>query len=70
MRATPMTDTIPGPLALGLEVFRCGGTGVVVVLCNGEVPVVGLRANTDGLPVRQDTGLDCASASSKGWPEP
>lgn len=50
--------------ALGLEVFRCGGTGVVGILRNGEGPVVGLRADTDGLPVLEDTGLDYASTAT------
>ncbi|MGP9605930.1 amidohydrolase [Glutamicibacter sp. 287] len=50
--------------ALGLEVFRCGGTGVVGVLRNGAGPVIGLRADTDGLPVLEDTGLDYASRAS------
>lgn len=50
--------------ALGLEVFRCGGTGVVGILRNGEGPVVGLRADTDGLPVLEDTGLDYASRAT------
>ncbi|WP_417235264.1 amidohydrolase [Arthrobacter sp.] len=50
--------------ALGLEVFRCGGTGVVGILRNGEGPVVGLRADTDGLPVLEDTGLDYASSAT------
>ncbi|MGB9033795.1 MAG: M20/M25/M40 family metallo-hydrolase, partial [Paeniglutamicibacter sp.] len=49
---------------LGLEVFRCGGTGVVGVLRNGEGPVIGLRADTDGLPVLEDTGLDYASTAT------
>lgn len=49
---------------LGLEVFRCGGTGVVGILRNGEGPVVGLRADTDGLPVLEDTGLDYASTAT------
>ena len=49
---------------LGLETFRCGGTGVVGVLRNGEGPVVGLRADTDGLPVLEDTGLDYASTAT------
>jgi amidohydrolase len=47
--------------ALGFETFSCGGTGVVAVLRNGEGPVVGFRADTDGLPVAEDTGLDYAS---------
>lgn len=49
--------------ALGFETFSCGGTGVVAVLRNGEGPVVGLRADTDGLPVAEDTGLDYASTA-------
>ncbi|MFF5976972.1 amidohydrolase [Streptomyces sp. NPDC012769] len=38
-----------------------GGTGVVGVLANGEGPVVLLRADMDGLPVRERTGLPYAS---------
>jgi hippurate hydrolase len=36
----------------------------VGVLRNGEGPVVGLRADTDGLPVKEDTGLDYASTAT------
>lgn len=50
--------------ALGLEVFRCGGTGVVGVLRNGQGPVIGFRADTDGLPVLEDTDLEYASTST------
>ncbi|NUL43965.1 amidohydrolase [Cellulosimicrobium funkei] len=46
---------------LGLETFLCGGTGVVGILRNGDGPVVGYRADTDGLPIQEDTGLDYAS---------
>lgn len=46
---------------LGIEAYLCGGTGVVGVLRNGEGPVVGFRADTDGLPMQEDTGLDYAS---------
>nr|WP_281497208.1 amidohydrolase [Ornithinimicrobium sp. F0845] len=46
---------------LGYRTLRCGGTGVVAVLENGEGPVVGFRADTDGLPVAEQTGLDYAS---------
>ncbi|MGR6964307.1 amidohydrolase [Geodermatophilus sp. URMC 61] len=49
--------------ALGFETFPCGGTGVVAVLRNGEGPVVGFRADTDALPVAEDTGLDYASTA-------
>lgn len=38
-----------------------GGTGVVGVVANGEGPVVWLRADMDGLPVQERTGLSYAS---------
>lgn len=38
-----------------------GGTGVVGVLTNGDGPVVWLRADMDGLPVEEQTGLPYAS---------
>jgi amidohydrolase len=38
-----------------------GGTGVVGVLDNGDGPVVWLRADMDGLPVQERTGLSYAS---------
>ncbi|MEU1431909.1 amidohydrolase [Nocardia sp. NPDC005746] len=38
-----------------------GGTGVVGVLHSGPGPVVWLRADMDGLPVQEETGLDYAS---------
>ncbi|ALU39221.1 amidohydrolase [Kocuria flava] len=50
--------------ALGVEHFRCGGTGVVGVLRNGQGPVVAFRADTDGLPLAEDTGLDYASTAT------
>lgn len=49
---------------LGYEVFRCGGTGVVATLANGDGPVIGFRADTDGLPVLEETGLDYASTAT------
>ncbi|KIH99521.1 amidohydrolase [Streptomonospora alba] len=48
---------------LGFTTFTCGGTGVVAVLENGDGPVVGFRADIDGLPVAEETGLDYASAA-------
>ncbi|MDH6235694.1 hippurate hydrolase [Cryobacterium sp. CG_9.6] len=48
---------------LGLETFACGGTGVVGVLRNGVGPVVAYRADTDGLPIEEETGLDFASVA-------
>ena len=48
--------------ALGYEVTReVGVTGVVAVLRNGDGPTVMLRADMDGLPMREDTGLPYAS---------
>ncbi|PYY36930.1 amidohydrolase [Curtobacterium sp. MCJR17_055] len=38
-----------------------GGTGVVGVLGNGDGPVLWLRADIDGLPVQERTGLPYAS---------
>lgn len=47
---------------LGLEVAeQVGETGVVGVLRNGDGPVVMLRADMDGLPVLEQTGLPYAS---------
>lgn len=50
--------------ACGLETFACGGTGVVGILSNGEGPTVAFRADTDGLPIREDTGLPYASTAA------
>ncbi|GAA1981792.1 M20 family metallopeptidase [Isoptericola halotolerans] len=41
-----------------------GGTGVVGVLANGEGPTVLLRADMDGLPVAERTGLPYASTDT------
>ncbi len=38
-----------------------GGTGVVAVLKNGPGPIVLIRADMDGLPVTEATGLPFAS---------
>lgn len=46
----------------GFEVHEgVGGTGVVGLLRNHEGPTVLLRADMDGLPLREDTGLPYAS---------
>ncbi len=48
--------------ALGFEVTEgVGKTGVVAVMRNGDGPVVMLRADMDGLPVIEQTGLPYAS---------
>jgi amidohydrolase len=47
---------------LGYEVTTgVGGTGVVAVLRNGAGPTVMLRADMDGLPLREQSGLPNAS---------
>ncbi|WP_026552054.1 amidohydrolase [Arthrobacter sp. H20] len=62
MQETKTADFILRELTdLGIEAYLCGGTGVVGVLRNGEGPVVGFRADTDGLPMQEDTGLEFAS---------
>lgn len=48
--------------ALGFTVTTgVGGTGVVAVLENGPGPVLMIRADMDGLPVEEQTGLPYAS---------
>ncbi|MFK5689244.1 amidohydrolase [Ornithinimicrobium sp. LYQ92] len=54
---------------LGYDVFRCGGSGVVAVLRNGDGPVVGFRADTDALPLLESTGLDYASTARGVLPD-
>ncbi len=49
---------------LGLEVEEgVGRTGVVTTIDNGDGPVVWLRADMDGLPVEEQTGLAYASTA-------
>jgi hippurate hydrolase len=46
----------------GVEVTEgVGGTGVVGMLRNGDGPLVLVRADIDGLPIKEDTGLGYAS---------
>lgn len=54
---------------LDVEHFRCAVTGVVGILRNGEGPVVAFRADTDGLPIAEDTGLDYASTARGTAPD-
>ncbi len=50
--------------AAGVEVTEnVGGTGVVGMLENGEGPLILIRADMDGLPVLEKSGLDYASTS-------
>ncbi|WP_433913716.1 amidohydrolase [Brevibacterium litoralis] len=53
----------------GIPTFRCGGTGVVGVLENGDGPVVAYRADTDGLPIEEGTGLEYASTADGVLPD-
>lgn len=47
---------------LGFDVTeKVGGTGVVAVMRNGEGPTVMIRADMDGLPLEEKTGLPFAS---------
>ena len=55
--------------ALGIENFRCGGTGVVGLMRNGEGPTIAFRADTDGLPIKEDTGADYASRATGHLPD-
>ena len=49
--------------ALGYEVTEgVGGTGIVALLENGAGPTVMLRADMDGLPVEEQSGLPYASS--------
>ena len=42
----------------GVEVTEgVGGTGLVGMLRNGDGPMVMVRADMDGLPLKEDTGL-------------
>lgn len=52
--------------ALGYEVTeKVGGTGVVAVLKNGTGPTVMIRADMDGLPVKEQSGLAYASLATQ-----
>lgn len=51
---------------LGYEVTEgIGGTGVVAVMQNGDGPTVMIRADMDGLPIREQSGLEYASTATQ-----
>lgn len=55
--------------AAGFEVTEnVGGTGVVALLRNGEGPRVMMRADMDGLPVEEKSGLENASRKQQTDP--
>lgn len=52
--------------ASGVEVTEgVGGTGVVGILRNGDGPRVLVRADMDGLPIRENTGLAYSSTATQ-----
>lgn len=52
--------------ALGYDVTEeIGGTGIVAVLENGDGPTVMIRADMDGLPVKEDSGLSYMSEATQ-----
>jgi hippurate hydrolase len=55
--------------SMGIDSFRCGVTGVVAVLKNGDGPVVGFRADTDGLPIAEETGVEYSSVAMGTQPD-
>ena len=55
---------------LGYDVTESvGKTGVVAVLKNGDGPTIMLRADSDGLPVKEDTGLPYQSRAKQIDPQ-
>jgi hippurate hydrolase len=52
--------------AFGYEVTEgVGGTGIVAVLKNGPGPTIMIRADMDGLPVKEQSGLEYASIATQ-----
>ena len=52
--------------SLGYEVHEgIGGTGIVAILKNGDGPMVMMRADMDGLPVEEKSGLPNASRAKQ-----
>ena len=55
--------------AAGFDVTeKVGGTGVVAIMNNGAGPLVMMRADMDGLPVEEKSGLDNASKATQEDP--
>ena len=53
----------------GFEVTEnVGGTGVVAIMKNGDGPLVMMRADMDGLPVEEKSGLENASRKTQQSP--
>lgn len=54
---------------MGLEPVRAGDTGVAAVIANGDGPVLAFRADTDGLPIDEQTGLPYSSTATGALPD-
>lgn len=55
--------------SVGFDVTEgVGGTGIVALLSNGEGPTVMMRADMDGLPVEEKSGLSNASIATQKSP--
>ena len=55
--------------ATGFEVTEgVGGTGIVALMANGDGPLVMMRADMDGLPVEEKSGLPNASKATQKSP--
>lgn len=51
---------------IGFEVAEnVGGTGIVAILKNGQGPMVMMRADMDGLPIKEDSGLPNQSTATQ-----
>ncbi len=70
MKETNTANSIAQYLSdLGMHTQRFGGTGVVAQIENGEGPVVAYRADIDGLPIEEKTGLEYASVATGVLPD-
>jgi len=55
--------------AAGFDVTEgVGGTGIIAIMENGDGPMVMMRADMDGLPVEEKSGLDNASTATQTDP--
>ncbi|MGB3828275.1 MAG: amidohydrolase [Ornithinimicrobium sp.] len=54
---------------LGYETTPCADTGVIATMTNGDGPVVAFRADIDGLPLPEETGLPYASVARGSLPD-
>ncbi|MGB5934878.1 MAG: M20/M25/M40 family metallo-hydrolase, partial [Ornithinimicrobium sp.] len=55
--------------ALGYATTRCAGTGLIATMSTGPGPVIAFRADIDGLPVAEQSGLEYASAARGVLPD-